>query len=61
VIRTGESGWAEVTFAEKPDREVLDSLKAADFRWSGGSWFGSASKLPESVKALTIPEEPHAE
>jgi hypothetical protein len=52
AIRTGATGWAEVTFAEKPAREILDALRAAEFHWSGGSWFGYESKLPESVKAL---------
>lgn len=55
VIKIGspeEHSWAQVTFAEKPAREILNELKAAGFHWSGGSWFGYASKLPESVKAL---------
>ena len=41
-----------VTFAEKPDWEVRRDLKAAGFRWSGGSWWGYRSKLPESVSEL---------
>jgi hypothetical protein len=45
-------GRAQVTFAEKPAREILDALKAADFHWSGGSWFGTDAKVPESVRAL---------
>jgi hypothetical protein len=58
LIKTGDysygdgSGWAQVTFAEKPDREILNELKAANFHWSGGSWHGSREKLPESVKAM---------
>jgi len=57
VLIKAHGDYAQVTFAEKPDREVLDSLRAADFHWSDGSWFGTASKLPEFVKALAIPEE----
>jgi hypothetical protein len=55
VIKTG-NGYAQVTFAEKPAREILDALRGAGFHWSGGSWFGSESKLPESVKALQVAE-----
>lgn len=42
--------YASVTFAEKPARSVLDSLKAAAFHWSGGSWHGKADQLPEGLK-----------
>lgn len=41
--------YVRVTFAEKPAREVLDALKAAGFRWGGGSWVGERAKLPEGV------------
>lgn len=43
------NGYVTVTFYEKPERAVLDALKASGFRWSGGSWFGTAERLPESV------------
>lgn len=46
------NGWARVTFAEKPDREILNALKAAGFHWRGGCWRGGADKLPECVKAM---------
>jgi len=39
--------YARVTFAEKPGREVLEELKAAGFRWGGGSWTGEARSLPD--------------
>ncbi len=42
--------YASVTFAEKPARSVLESLKAAGFHWSGGSWHGKADQLPEGLK-----------
>lgn len=45
-----------VTFAEKPNRSILDELKAAGFYWSGGSWGGYREKLPESVLGLARPE-----
>lgn len=41
--------WARVTFAEKPDRRILDALKAAGFAWGGGSWGGARAKLPADL------------
>lgn len=41
--------WVTVTFAEKPERSTIDALKAAGFRWSGGSWHGYRSSLPAEV------------
>lgn len=38
--------YARVTFAEKPERAVLEELKAAGFRWGSGSWSGYAVQLP---------------
>lgn len=44
--------YANVTFAEKPERDVLTALKDAGYRWSSGSWFGEAAALPESVREM---------
>lgn len=44
------ANWAVVVFAEKPDRAIIDALKAAGYRWGGGAWQGYADKLPECVK-----------
>lgn len=41
-----------VTFAEKPERQILTDLKAAGFRWGGGSWGGYRDKLPECVTEM---------
>ena len=46
VVIEGSGDYIRVTFAEKPEREILDALKAAGFRWGGGSWTGLRSKLP---------------
>lgn len=42
----------QVTFAEKPSRDILTALRAAGFFWSGGSWNGALSKLPQAVADL---------
>lgn len=41
--------WVRVTFAEKPNRSVIDALKAAGFRWGGGSWTGKRENLPAGL------------
>ncbi len=51
-------GYCSVTFAEKPERETLQALKAADFSWFGGYWYGQTSKLPDSVRALGDQDQP---
>lgn len=47
------SEYVRVTFAEKPEREVLNALKAAGFYWQGGSWCGARARLPATVADLT--------
>ena len=47
VIEGGE--WVRVTFAEKPDRSILQALKEAGFYWGAGCWKGSRAKLPPAV------------
>lgn len=39
--------YCTVTFAEKPEREIINALKAAAFRWGGGSWHGRHASLSE--------------
>lgn len=42
--------WVRVTFAEKPERTVIDALKAAGFYWHGGSWNGQRAKMPATIQ-----------
>jgi uncharacterized protein DUF3560 len=48
VLIEGDT-YVRVTFAEKPDRETLNALRAAGFRWGGGSWVGERAKLPSEI------------
>lgn len=41
--------WVSITFAEKPEREILTALKAAGFRWGGGCWSGEREKIPAEL------------
>jgi len=53
IEAAGDNGeYVRVTFAEKPDRGVLDALKAAGFWWAKGSWVGQRSRLPAEVSEL---------
>lgn len=47
TIESRGGGYCRVTFAEKPEREVLTALREAGFRWGGGSWTGLQAKLPK--------------
>lgn len=49
----GQHDYARVTFAEKPDREIITALKEAGFWWSSGSWHGKASQIPQVVADLS--------
>ena len=51
VTITGER-YVNVRFAEKPERDILQALKAAGFRWRGGCWQGYREQLPECVSEL---------
>lgn len=39
--------FIRVIFAEKPEREIIDKLKASGFYWGQGCWTGERSKLPD--------------
>jgi hypothetical protein len=52
IVRNESANWCTVTFAEKPEREILDALRAAGYHWGGGSWNGYLDKLPEIVGNL---------
>lgn len=41
--------YTVITFAEKPDREIIDALKTAGYWWSSGSWCGKTTDLPACV------------
>jgi hypothetical protein len=49
VVVSGTGEYVSVTFAEKPDRSIINALKAANFHWSGGSWLGKRSALPAEI------------
>lgn len=45
-----------VTFAEKPERSVINALKSAGYRWSKVCWVGDADKLPPEVLKMSQAE-----
>lgn len=60
VVLAEFGAYCTVTFANKPDRAILDMLKASGFWWKNGCWQGQTAKLPESVKDMTRPENREA-
>lgn len=52
MVIGGSEEYARITFAEKPERDVLDALRTAGFRWSQGSWVGLRAALPQAVRDL---------
>lgn len=44
--------YVRITFPDKPARDVLNDLRGAGFRWSGGCWCGHRSAIPASVHEL---------
>jgi len=49
----GTGDYVSITFADKPDREVIDALKAASFYWGNGSWSGKRESIPSCVLEMT--------
>lgn len=47
--------YVRVTFAEKPERPIIERLKTAGFMWGGGSWCGYRSRLPQEIAAKVTP------
>lgn len=58
VTIEGGDKWVTLTFSEKPERSVLEALRSASFRWSGGSWVGERGKLPAEVQEMLPKQEP---
>jgi hypothetical protein len=50
--------WVRVTFSEKPEYSIIATLKAAGFRWGGGSWTGERVKIPAEVLELIPASDP---
>lgn len=53
VVIEGTGDYVSITFAEKPERSVINDLKAANFYWGNGSWSGKRENIPASVQGCT--------
>lgn len=60
TVKTNVYGKYFVTFAEKPERDILIALKEAGYHWCSGSWVGAKDKLPKCVRELAGIEEAHS-
>ena len=54
---TSDGAYTFVTFAERPEWEIITALKDAGFSWGAGRWAGPTANLPECVKALQPAQE----
>lgn len=53
TVRSGQSGWTEVRFDDKPAAEVRQGLRDHGFRWNraGGYWQGTDAAYAASLSA----------
>jgi hypothetical protein len=58
VILETFGDYVTVTFAEKPESEILHALRGAGFSWGAGYWGGKAASLPAEVRALIATNDP---
>jgi len=58
IERQGD--YCRITFAEKPEREVLNALRAAGFHWGAGSWSGRFDAVPQ-IAELHFPKLPEGQ
>jgi len=56
MIEAAGTIYCRITFADKPERPVIESLKLAGFYWSNGCWFGKADAVPAEVRAMMAEE-----
>jgi hypothetical protein len=49
---SGITSYSSVTFAEKPERSILNALRDAQYTWGGGRWCGPTENLPACVAEL---------
>lgn len=61
VQKHPDSNWCTVTFADKPERSVLNALRAAGYRWGAGRWQGRLEALPPEVEKARLEAEQYAE
>jgi hypothetical protein len=54
IEKSSDGAYCSVTFAEKPERSVLNALRDAGFHWGRGSWSGQTAKLPAAVEQLLV-------
>jgi hypothetical protein len=58
---SGITSYSSVTFAEKPERPILNALRDAQYTWGGGRWCGPTENLPACVAELVEAPEPEPE
>lgn len=49
VVKKYGNDYCDIVFAEKPERDIINALKANGFHWSGGRWIGKDDAIPAEV------------
>jgi len=57
LVESDASEYASVQFSEKPEREIIDALKAAGWWWADGRWQGKRAALPDCVRELAADDK----
>lgn len=54
---TRDGSFCSITFPDRPDRAILNDLRAAFFSWNGAyaSWSGPTERVPDSVRQISAP------
>lgn len=60
IARSTLADFCNVQFSKKPERSIIDALKANGFHWGGGMWNGITSKIPAEVLELEGEMQSHA-
>jgi hypothetical protein len=45
-------GYVAVTFSEKPEADVRQTMKDHGFYWRQGSWWGQRDQLPAGITLM---------
>jgi DNA repair exonuclease SbcCD ATPase subunit len=59
LVERHDSGYAKITFSERPPWPTINALKGAGFYCQAGYWFGKSSSVPAEVVAMAETGEQH--
>lgn len=57
VVKKYGNDYCDIVFAAKPDRDIINALKANGFCWSGGRWAGKDDAIPAEVLEIATVQD----